>query len=146
MPQTLSGRPVSIAISTTGSVDVLVARIASSAQIRSSSVKRCFFGARSSTIDSSTRSQSASSPRSVTARTRPRVAVAVAVLELAPVDLLRERLLEGGDHRVGRVLGPAAQHDLDAGLGGDLGDTRAHDPRTDDSDTLDRHEAQVTAR
>ena len=74
IPQTRSGRPVSMAISTTGSVDVFVARIAPSAQMRSSSVKRCFLAARSSTIDSITRSQSAISPRSATARTRPRTA------------------------------------------------------------------------
>ena len=42
-PQTLSGRPVTIAISTTGRVEVLVARIVCSGQIRSRSVKRCFF-------------------------------------------------------------------------------------------------------
>ena len=117
MPQTSSGRPVSIAISTTGSVDVFVARIAPSFTMRSSSLKRCFLIARSSTIDSSTRSQSASSPRSLTARDPAEDRVAVGGLELAPVDLLGERLLEPGDHRVGGALRAAAQHDLDAGLG-----------------------------
>ena len=39
IPHTRSGRPVSIAISTTGSVDVLVARIATSLQMRSSSAE-----------------------------------------------------------------------------------------------------------
>ena len=48
--------------------------MAPSPQIRSSSLKRSFLVARSSTIDSITRSQSASSPRSVTARTRPSTA------------------------------------------------------------------------
>ena len=43
MPQTRSGRPVSMASSTTGRVEVLVAMIVRSAHTRSSSVKRCFF-------------------------------------------------------------------------------------------------------
>ena len=65
--------------------------------------------------------------------------VALVGVELAPVDLLGQRLLEPRDHRVGGALGPAAQHDLEAGLGRDLGDARAHDPRTHDPDPLDRH-------
>ena len=66
--------------------------------------------------------------------------VALGRFELAPVDLLRQRLLEPGDHRVGGALRAAPQHDLDPGLGRDLGDARAHDPRTDDPDALDRHD------
>src|SRR3954468_12277302 len=81
-PQTSSGRPVSIAISTTGRVDVFVARMAPSRTTRSSSLKRCFFVARSSTIDSSTRSHSPSAPRSVTAWTRPRTESRSAVSSL----------------------------------------------------------------
>ena len=74
-PHTSSGRPVSIAISTTGRVDVFVARIPPSLTMRSSSLKRCFLVGRSSTMDSTTRSQSASAPRSETASTRPSTAV-----------------------------------------------------------------------
>ena len=59
IPHTRSGR-LSIAISTTGNVDVLVARTADSWQTRSSSLNRCFLTARSSTIDSITRSQPSS--------------------------------------------------------------------------------------
>ena len=73
IPQTRSGRPVSMASSTTGSVDVFVATIVPSGQIRSSSVKRCFLTARSSTTDSTTRSTSASASRSVAVVTRPRI-------------------------------------------------------------------------
>ena len=40
--------------------------------------------------------------------------VALGGFELAPLDLLGQRLLEPGDHRVGGALRPAAQHDLDA--------------------------------
>ena len=76
MPHTRSGRSVTIAISTTGSVDVFVARIADGAQTRSSSPKRSCFADRSSTIDSRTRSQAASSSSAVTARTRPRTSAA----------------------------------------------------------------------
>ena len=70
MPQTRWGRPVSMASSITGRVDVLVARMVCSAQMRSSSLNRCFLAARSSTIDSMTRSQSTRSPRSEVTRTR----------------------------------------------------------------------------
>jgi len=61
---------------------------------------------------------------------------AVGVLELPPLHLLGERLLEPGDHGVGRGLRAAAEHHLDPRLGRDLGDPAAHDPRTDDSDPL----------
>ena len=74
MPHTRSGRPVPMASSTTGRVEVFVARTAPSAHTRSSSVKRCCLAARSSTIDSTTRSHGPSSPRSVTTWTRARVA------------------------------------------------------------------------
>ena len=68
MPQTSSGRDVSIASSTTGSVEVLVAKMASRRVSRSSSKKRAFLTARSSTTDSITRSQSARSSSSPVAR------------------------------------------------------------------------------
>ena len=73
-PHTRSGRPVSMASSMTGRVDVLVARMVPVAQMRSSSLNTCRLAPRSSTIDSSTRSHSASSPRSDVAVTRPSVA------------------------------------------------------------------------
>src|SRR5262249_30562056 len=65
--------------------------------------------------------------------------VALPGVEPALVDLLAERLLEAGDHLVGRALLPAAQAHLEAGFGRDLGDARAHDPRPDDSYALHRH-------
>ena len=83
---------------------------------------------------------------------------ALGVLEAALLDLAPERLLEPRDHRVGRRLGAAAEHDLETGLARDLGDSRAHDPRPDHPEPLDRHLAlrlgrtgacgprQVTAR
>ena len=71
--------------------------------------------------------------------------VAFAGVELAPLDLLGERLLEPGDHGVGGALSPAAQHDLDPGLGRDLRDARAHDPGTHDANPLDRHQPLLAA-
>ena len=106
MPHTLSGRPVSIAISTTGSVDVLVARIAWSGQMRSSSVKRCFLAARSSTIDSMHEIALGELAQIGDGADAAEHRVALVRLELAPVDLLGQRLLEPGDHRVGRAPGP----------------------------------------
>ena len=61
MPHTRSGRWVAIASSTTGSVEVLVARMPSGLTICSSSANSAFLTARSSTTLSMTRSQSASS-------------------------------------------------------------------------------------
>ena len=55
------------------------------------------------------------------------------LLELAPLDLLGERLLERGHHRVGRLLLAGPQDDVDARLGGHLRDARPHDPRPDDA-------------
>src|SRR5581483_5328616 len=74
MPTTCPGRLVATAMSTTGSVDVLVARMAWGAQIRSRVEKSSFLTARSSTTDSTTRSQAASSSRSVMPRTSARAA------------------------------------------------------------------------
>src|SRR5439155_22959807 len=67
---------------------------------------------------------------------------ALGAFELAAVGLLRKRLLQACDHRVGGALGPAAQDDLEAGFGCDLGDARTHDPRTHDPDALDRHHSR----
>src|SRR5581483_1432831 len=75
-PHTRSGRPVSIASSMTGRVEVLVAMMAPSWTMRSSSLKRWRLVGRSSTIDSMTRSQSLRSARSEVAVTRDRVAFA----------------------------------------------------------------------
>ena len=61
-----------MASSTTGRVEVLVARMAESAVIRSSSLKSSFFTARSSTTDSMTRSASFRSARLEVAVTRDR--------------------------------------------------------------------------
>ena len=72
MPQTLSGRPVFMAISMTGRVEVLVARMAWSPVIRSRSLNSAFLTSRSSTTDSITRSQSASASSSDVPVTRAR--------------------------------------------------------------------------
>src|SRR5205814_1838077 len=64
---------------------------------------------------------------------------AVLFTELASLDLLVQRLLEAGQHRfAGRLLTTAQDH-LVAGSSGHLGDTRSHDPRAHDSQSLDRH-------
>jgi len=47
---------------------------------------------------------------------------AVTVVELPLLDLLEQRLLERRDRVVGRRLGAAPEHDVDAGLRDDLGD------------------------
>src|SRR5579875_963289 len=74
IPHTCSGRPVSMAISITGRVEVFEARMVGSGQRRSRSLNRCFFTARSSTTDSITRSQRARASSSEVAVTRPRAA------------------------------------------------------------------------
>ena len=138
-PHTWSGRPVSIAISTTGSVDVLVARIVCVGADAVELGEEVLLGGE--VLDDRLEHEVAVGELAeVGDRAHPAEhRVALGGVELAPLDLLGERLLEAGDHRVGGALRPAAQHDLDAGLGRDLGDARAHDPRTDDADALDRH-------
>jgi hypothetical protein len=102
-PQTLSGGPVSMASSMTGSVDVLVARMVASAQIRSRSLKRCRLAARFSTIDSITRSQSASSARSEVTRTLER-----AVVRTSSVSLPRSTCLASDFSRAASMASAAA--------------------------------------
>ena len=65
--------------------------------------------------------------------------IAIDFLEAALLDLLVQRLLEGGDGGVSGALMPGAQHHLEAALGRDFGDARTHDPRTENAHALDRH-------
>ena len=129
-----------MASSTTGRVEVLVARIVSGLQTRSSSVKRCFFTARSSTTDSMTRSTSTSSPRWVVALTRPGISAASASVRLPFSTCLASDFSVRPPWRR-RRLAAAAQHHLVPVGRRHLGDARAHDPRTDDSHPFDRHGA-----
>ena len=76
MPTTCDGRSVATASSTTGRVEVLVARMPSGFTMSSRRVKSSFFTARSSTTDSSTRSQSCSAWRSSVAVTRAPISLA----------------------------------------------------------------------
>jgi hypothetical protein len=61
------------------------------------------------------------------------------LLELAALDLLRQRPLEPGEHGVGRGLLPRAEHHVDAGLGRHLRHPGPHDPRPDDPHSCDGH-------
>ena len=139
MPHTRSGRPVTIAISTTGSVDVLVARIADGVHTRSSSRKSSCFAARSSTIDSRTRSHAASSSSAVTALDTGAHLGGGVVVDATLLQLAGQRRVEAGEHRVGARLGATPQHHLEAGRGGHFGHACAHDPGTDHTDALARH-------
>ena len=116
-----------------------MARIASGLQMLSSSAKRAFFTARSSTTDSMTRSTSARSPRWVVADTRPTISSASASGALLLLDLLGQRRGQPGQHAVRRVLAAAAQDDLVARGRSHLGDARTHDPGPDDSYPRDGH-------
>ena len=71
-PTTRSGRSVTTAMSMTGRVEVLVARMPSALTTRSSSLNSSVLTARSSTTDSITRSQSVRSWRLAVALTRAR--------------------------------------------------------------------------
>ncbi len=62
--------------------------------------------------------------------TRPRMASRSVLGQLAPLDLLGQRPLQTGDGGVSRLLPAAAEHHLDPGPGGRLGDPCAHDPRS----------------
>ena len=128
-----------IAISTTGSVDVFVARIAPSLQMRSSSVKRCFLVGEvlDDRLDHEVAFGELAEVGHGLHATEHRGALFVG--ELAPLHLFGERLLEAGDHRVGGRLGAAAQHHLEARLRGHFGHARPHDARAHDTNSLDGH-------
>ena len=93
--------------------------------------------ARSSTTDSSTRSQSARSTRSRVAVTRARAASASACSSPSPPG--GRGRPRGGASGLGRLQRPRPEHDVVARLGGDLGDARPHDPGADDPDAFDAH-------
>ena len=139
MPQTSSGRPVSIAISTTGSVEVFVARIAPSFDDAVELAEQVLL--RREVLDDRLEHEIAVGQLLEVADGvhAAEHGVALGRFELAPLDLLGEGLLQARDHRVRRGLRTAPQHDLDAGLGGDLRDAGTHDPGTDDSQALDAH-------
>ena len=63
--------------------------------------------------------------------------VALALVELAPLDLLVERLAEPGDHGIGGLLLTGPEDHLDARLGRHLRDAGSHDPGADDPQALD---------
>src|SRR5215203_601951 len=90
MPRTRSRRVVAAAISVTERAEVFVARIASSAVMRSSSAKSSRFGFSSSTIASTIRSQSARSATSVVSERRP-TAASRAAWSSCPFSTLRVR-------------------------------------------------------
>ena len=69
--------------------------------------------------------------------TRESDLVALGLVELAPLDLLVERLAEARHHRVGRLLLPGPEDHLDAGLGRHLRDAGSHDPGAHDPQALD---------
>ena len=83
--------------------------------MRSSSLKRCFFAARSSTIDSITRSQSARSPRSDRA-TRPSAASRSARSSLPRSTCLASDFSRPATIASAVLLRTAPQHHLDPGL------------------------------
>ena len=147
MPQTRSGRWVAIAISTTGSVEVLVARMPSALTICSSSANSSCLVARSSTTLSITRSQSARSAQVVGGRDAGEDGVAVVGLQLALGDLAVEVGRDAGEDAVGALLGPRRTMTVEPGAGGDLGQPRPHDPRADDADRADlSHRRSVVTR
>jgi len=69
----------------------------------------------------------------------PEHGLALGCVELAPLHLPGERLLEAGEHAVGAFLGATAQDHPVTCARGDLGHAGAHDPRPDDPDLLDGH-------
>ena len=142
MPTTRSGVDVAAAISVTESADVLVASTASGRQMRSSSAKSSCFGARSSTIASITRSQSAKSARSVVSERRADRGVARRLLELSFLHLAREEVRDPVARALAELERDLAADRLDAGFDAELRDARAHRAEPDDADLLDllRHD------
>ena len=142
MPQTCSGRASTIASSITGSVDVLVARIADRLDDSSSSANSAILTSRSSITDSITRSHSASAAESVGGGDPPTIRVCGRRRWPCPArSPSTSPLVDHRDHRLGRCLRPRAHDDLVPGAGGDLGQPGAHDPGADDADRAYRRAA-----
>ena len=139
MPQTLSGRPVFIAISTTGKRRRVGRehRVVGTDAVELGEEVLLRVEVLDDRLDDEVAFAQLAEVGDGADPAEDRVALVG--FELAPVDLLGQRLLEPPDHRVGGRLRPAPQHDLESGLRRDLGDARAHDPRTHDPDPLDRH-------
>ena len=130
-PQTRSGRSVATAMSTTGRVEVLVARMAESLTTESSSANSGFLTARSRrrfddqvAVDQGAEVVRGGDPC-------PDL-VCGGLLELAALDLAGQRLLEGRHHGVGRLLLAGRSTTSKAGLGRHFGDARPHDAQAQD--------------
>ena len=101
MPQTCSGRFVAIASSTTGSVEVFVARIASGCTIWSSWAKSVLLDRHVLHDALDHEVAVASALRSSVTVIRPRIAWRSSSVSLLPGDLLGEPGVDAGEHRVG---------------------------------------------
>ena len=137
-PQTRSGRCVCTARSTTGKVEVLVAKMASGCTICSSSAKSAFLTCRSSTTDSITRSHSTSAPRWSVAAIRAEHLVARRGRRACPSPPGGSRLAV---RSVSMASAAARVRDRtmtsQPGLRCHLRQARAHDPRAEDAHPLD---------
>ena len=114
-----------------------MARIASSAVIRSSSAKSSCFGSSSSTIASITRSQSARSATSVVSDSRSTAASRSACSELPLLDLARQEVRDPVARALGELHRDLAPDRLEAGLDGELRDPGTHRAEPDDADLPD---------
>ena len=118
-----------------------------SGQMRSSSEKRCFFTARSSTTDSMTRSQSASSPRSDTAVTRLSAASRSRLGQLALVDLAAPGTSPWPATMASAVLWARERSTTSKPCTATVSAIpEPMIPEPDDSHSLDRHGPYVTGR
>ena len=124
MPQTRSGRPVAMAISTTGRVEVLVARIAPGLQMLSSSAKRAFLTARSSTTDSMHQVGVDQVAQVGGGRDPGGDGVGLVLGPLPLLHLLGQRGGQTGQHGVGGVDAAGCAGHRVPGGGGHLGDSR----------------------
>ena len=145
IPHTLSGRSVVIASSTTASVEVLVAMIASGLTMRSRCSNRSRLAAMSSTMLSMTRSQSFRSCRSSVTEILAEDRVALVLGQALAGHLLGEACIEAVQHGVGACLGARAHDDVEAGSGGHFGEPGTHDPGSDDSYGADRSHTRKLA-
>ena len=136
-PMTCSGREVATEISVTLSEEVLVARIASGRQIRSSSPK--IFRLRSSRSGTASMTRSTSPQRGQSDGEGDPVQERVALLggELAPGDRAVGGADQGGPPPFQRVLGDLHREHVDPVAGEHLDDAGAHGAQADDADAGD---------
>ena len=133
IPITRSGRPDAMPSSTIGIDDVLLARTTSGLVTSPSVRKISRFASTSSVAASITRSEPSRPARSVTPRHPAQERLGVGRVELAALDRLADRTLDGRAAAGDQLVGSLDERDVRSGTGDDLHDAGAHQAAAHDT-------------